>query len=1100
MSEKIRVFLSYGRDEHVPLARRIYADMEERGFDVWFDEQALRAGDDWMFRIERGLKWMAETPDRGRFVLLMTPHSVRRPGGFCLRELHWALGRNLTTVPVMVVWCDPPVSICHLQHLDMRDCIPVEERESEYKCKIEHLFHALETGEEFLPDEKQTTLKRLLNPVGFAADIASHMSRFTGREWLIKDIDSWLARDDAPAIYWITGNPGVGKTALAAWLCHYQPVAASFLCRHGHRHKSDPRCCVLSIAFQLSDQLPEYQDSLIRLNLKEILNTSTNTQTLFDALIVEPLSGNFSAPDRRMVLLIDALDEATHDGENALASFLAAEYEKLPPWLRVIVTSRPVSPITDLLCAFEPHTLSESDAENKKDLRDYLERELAPYAEGGSVPQDVVDKIVQRSKGVFLYAEWVRRELKSRRLKLSQVDAFPQGLGSVYLQYFQRQFSELTAYETDTRPVLEVIAAAQEPLSMKAIAAALGWSDRHRARKCRRSLDGLFVETDRGIEPFHTSVMEWLTRDDRAGVYWADPQEGHARLAEQGLQECRGGPAAMSNYVMTHLPAHLANVGRWADVEALLSDTATIEAYTREAIPALMAHLRVLLENPDCLARVSAALLDAFCQHTRDGFWQQVRGGLYQVFGDYGHWPQPWRKCVEAHPCYLAMRFLGDTLDMEERYEDAEKVFRRMLESADPTCPGEVATAHIRLAYVLEHLDRPEEALGLAERLIAEPGAEERYGRSYRWAQHHQGICLRRLYRYREAEAVLEESYSKGVGGEGLTTGPLHQLGIIDLELGRLEPAREIFEECRKLRRDASWDRRRAYEPRRLGQVHALAGRFKEARKAFEEALEIATNCGDRRYTRQVRDDIVAFVDVPEFLSRKGAATIMPLAKLPQSVRNNSRLLPWPFRVLDRQKKGYLRVLKDSGARTRDIARFDCVHQRGLWHASVLVVIVDEHDNVLLQQRGEASSHGRWDVSASGHVGVGEDDVVAAIRETAEELGTIVAPDELRRVEKSRRFRKKGGPRRKTKNDGHPDAFTYVYHTDKFNREHLSVFRVLATADHKREIAGDGDRDALRVKWRPWDSVVSEVVTKPERFASGLKQLLHPAVLRKIRG
>jgi hypothetical protein len=60
---------------------------------------------------------------------LMTPHSVRRPDGFCLKEIVAALNRHLRIIPVMVIWCEPPLLICPIQWLDMRDCVPVPEQE-----------------------------------------------------------------------------------------------------------------------------------------------------------------------------------------------------------------------------------------------------------------------------------------------------------------------------------------------------------------------------------------------------------------------------------------------------------------------------------------------------------------------------------------------------------------------------------------------------------------------------------------------------------------------------------------------------------------------------------------------------------------------------------------------------------------------------------------------------------------------------------------------------------------------------------------------------------------------------------------------------------
>ena len=79
-----RVFISYGHDEHADLALTLKQDLLERGHEVWFDADRLRPGCDWADYIDQGLDWVAELPGVGRVVLLMTPHSVRRPDGLSL--------------------------------------------------------------------------------------------------------------------------------------------------------------------------------------------------------------------------------------------------------------------------------------------------------------------------------------------------------------------------------------------------------------------------------------------------------------------------------------------------------------------------------------------------------------------------------------------------------------------------------------------------------------------------------------------------------------------------------------------------------------------------------------------------------------------------------------------------------------------------------------------------------------------------------------------------------------------------------------------------------------------------------------------------------
>ena len=93
---KLKLFLSYGRDTFVEEVRALKVALEARGHQVWFDEEQLGIGLDWEDRIERGLDWC------DRVVLTMTPHSVRRPDGYCLNELAKALERQKTIIPVLL--------------------------------------------------------------------------------------------------------------------------------------------------------------------------------------------------------------------------------------------------------------------------------------------------------------------------------------------------------------------------------------------------------------------------------------------------------------------------------------------------------------------------------------------------------------------------------------------------------------------------------------------------------------------------------------------------------------------------------------------------------------------------------------------------------------------------------------------------------------------------------------------------------------------------------------------------------------------------------------------------------------------------------------
>ena len=570
------IFLSYGHDEFADFAGRLKNDLTASGYNVWFDQNHLTAGRDWESYIEEGLNLACA--DKGRFLLLMTPHSVRRPNGYCLNELARALERGLPVLPVMLASCEPPLSICRLQWLDMRNCVPVGEREELYQTALDRLKEALERSDlDF--QGVQANLVNALQPLNFDAEIRPHLHRFIGREWVFERIDTWLASDKRPKVLWLTGRPGFGKTALAAWYCyHRREVAAMHFCRFGHTEKADPRRAVLSIAYQLSSQYPDYQTRLNSLDLAALANTA-NAATLFDVLIVQQLPTTSPHPERKALIVIDGLDEATANRANPLAKLIASEFARVPDWLRLLVTSRPEPEIKNALQAFTPYVLDKQPEDNQKDLKRFIVQEYSPFARNHELPDHVVTEILKRSEGIFLYLEWVRSELAAGRLSLGQIESFPQGLGEVYAQFFARQFPDENDFQSRIRPVLEAVVAAQEALAPDFLARLFSWSV-YDKKKILVDLGSLFVDMIGQVQPFHRSLVEWLTdeNDDKAGPYFVSKPEGDCRLAEAGWKDYEADPAHVSIYFLKHLASHLAAAGRQTDLARLLLDFTWIKA------------------------------------------------------------------------------------------------------------------------------------------------------------------------------------------------------------------------------------------------------------------------------------------------------------------------------------------------------------------------------------------------------------------------------------------------------------------------------------------------------------------------------------------
>jgi WD40 repeat protein len=582
----VRIFLSYGHDEYASLARRIKVDLETRGHEVWFDADRLKPGRDWEQYIEEGIDWVSAVPDAGRFLLLMTPHSVRRPDGYCLNELARAYGRGLPILPVMVFRVEPPLSICRLQWLDMRSCFPVEEHTNQYLKQFDQLTTALRDKQ--VPFEGvQQRLLNYLQPINYDDDVDRHLSGFTGREWVMTEVNEWL--DSSKRVLWITGEAGVGKSALAAWLCTRRPeIVAYHFCRFGNSERVDARRALFSIAYQLSTQLPGYQNRLNESSLDKTISEA-NAASIFDRLLVSLLPDTAPNIERPQVLLVDGLDEATKDGNNQLAALIASEFHRLPPWLRLIVTSRPhEQAINFALQALDPWKLEAGRPENIEDIRAYLHRELGPFAKDGKSLLRAVNVILEKSEGLFLYVSWLCEELRGGRLSLDGVEDFPRGLGGVYSDFFRRYFADLQEYARDCRPILEVVCAAREPLAPTDLVAMFGLSE-YEMQSLRARLGSLFPIAANQVRPFHQSVNDWLTDNQRAGPYYVHVEAGEQRLAAFAWEQYRNRERERSHYCSIHAVAHLAACHRQREVMELLTDWEWVQGKLAATDPSRLA-------------------------------------------------------------------------------------------------------------------------------------------------------------------------------------------------------------------------------------------------------------------------------------------------------------------------------------------------------------------------------------------------------------------------------------------------------------------------------------------------------------------------------
>jgi hypothetical protein len=546
-SGPLRIFLSYGHDANEALVVRIRDDLKKRGHDVWFDKSEIKFGDDWRRAITDGII------GSNRVLAFLSKHSTRDPG-VCRDEIAISVGVKHGNIQTILVESEaevqPPVNISYIQWLDMHDW--KERRATDgaawdewYKAKFAEIIRVVESDESRKFAGEIETLKAHLKPIDSDARIYNLLKKgFFGRQWVFDAVEKWRAAPQGDPcstqrLFWITGDPGVGKSAFSAQLTLIRSdaiIASQFVEWDKPDHR-DARRVVRSLAFQLATRLPDYRKLL--LTLPEIAELDRKDPAeLADYLLANPLCSAIVGGRERQLIVIDALDEADEAGCNPLVEMLARHAPRLPDWLGLVVTSRPESAVQTPLQGLNPFVLDTRTEANRADLRDYIRRQIAPQLHNRPAADRLIDQILEKSEGVFLYVERFCDDVQQNHLSLDRPEQFPQGLGGIFCQWFQRQFPDLEKFRKDARPALRAILAAREPLPVE-ILQRLFHLQNEELRDFTRTLGPLFPVTKEKngevIRPYHKSLADWLADETKAGMYFIDCVGGYRQLADAGF-------------------------------------------------------------------------------------------------------------------------------------------------------------------------------------------------------------------------------------------------------------------------------------------------------------------------------------------------------------------------------------------------------------------------------------------------------------------------------------------------------------------------------------------------------------------------------------
>jgi len=254
----------------------------------------------------------------------------------------------------------------------------------------------------------------------------------------------------------------------------------------------------------------------------------------YEGLVASPLR----VLNRRAILTIDALDECEHRIQ--LMKTLRDKQSSVP-LLRTLITGRPEADIKQwvmMVDGIRMASFQELEGDNE-DVEKYIRSRLEDQA------GDIQNRVIRRAEGLFIWAR-IACDLLSQTLDLDglleELERPSEGdskLDSIYRVALKQATPDDKPSRKAIIPVLQMLLAMREPLSIADLEKISPWSEKKRVvERTIARLGSLlrFKGPNDPIRLLHATFREFLTSRERAGQYFIQLRFGHCILARGSLR------------------------------------------------------------------------------------------------------------------------------------------------------------------------------------------------------------------------------------------------------------------------------------------------------------------------------------------------------------------------------------------------------------------------------------------------------------------------------------------------------------------------------------------------------------------------------------
>ncbi|CAI4217266.1 unnamed protein product [Parascedosporium putredinis] len=360
-------------------------------------------------------------------------------------------------------------------------------------------------------------------------------------DWLMKleSITNWrdASLETSSSLHWLSGNPGVGKSTLAAHLVRRLQEQNADTCyyflRRGRRSNQGASGLLRSIAYQMAALHPEVCQDLLELQTWGTVFDRDDVKAIWRKIFTNCIL-HLQFP-RPQFWIIDGLDECIGVEE------LLSTFAKLDPnaRIRILFTSRPLPNLEDIQSRVDHHRSYHhriSVNNTQPDIQQFVDSKLEGLRFNGQDREILSKTVVDEADGVFLRARLILEEATitssrkgAHRAAAAAADA-PMGIERLYERVVRAMAAEGSEYTELTRKILEWATCGIRPLTV----------DEFRIIPSLQGLDtgvikrgGPLIEigANNTVHMIHTTARDMLLDPASPCAFSIDEAQAHEHLA-----------------------------------------------------------------------------------------------------------------------------------------------------------------------------------------------------------------------------------------------------------------------------------------------------------------------------------------------------------------------------------------------------------------------------------------------------------------------------------------------------------------------------------------------------------------------------------------